>query len=153
MAMRIEPKSIAFSVVLLLLTAKGPEGAGAEPLWLKGDEISSALAGKTLEGRYATGRAFTERYRADGRVEYFEPGGVTAGGRWSITAGTFCTIYDGDSSGGCFLVARVARNCFEFFFATRTEEDAMRRKADEPSWTARGSVAGEASACHDTSDV
>lgn len=151
--MRIEPKSIAFAVVLVSLLGKALGPAGAEPLWLKADEMSSALAGKTLEGRYLSGRAFTERYGADGRLEYSEPGGVTVAGHWSITAGTFCTIYDGDTSGGCFLVARVGRNCFEFFFATRTEEDAQRRRTDEPSWTARGSIAGEETSCHDTSDV
>lgn len=149
----IAPKSMMIAVLIAGLAAQGLQAAPAESGWLSADEISAALSGKTLEGRYASGRAFTERYKADGRVEYSEAGGMAAGGHWSITAGTFCTIYDGDTSGGCFLVARVGRNCFEFYFTTRTEEDALRRGADDPSWTARGSVAGEATSCEDNANA
>lgn len=127
-------------------------GAIGEPaqVWLLDAEIASALAGKTIDGRYASGRAFTERYEPDGRVQYIEEG-ATIGGRWSVTAGTLCTIYDNDPAGGCFRVARVSANCFEFFFAARTEEAAP--GGQTPQWTARGSVNGEASACQDAESV
>lgn len=135
-----------------LLTAASSFGAAGEPatIWLQDAEIASALTGKTIDGRYASGRAFYERYDRDGRVQYMEDG-ATIGGRWSVTAGTLCTIYDNDPAGGCFRVARVSANCFEFFFAARTEEAAP--GGDKPQWTARGSVNGEASACQDTESV
>jgi len=122
----------------------------SEPVWLQDAEIASALAGKTIDGRYASGRAFSERYDRDGRLQYMEDG-ATIGGRWSVTAGTLCTIYDADPAGGCFRVARVSANCFEFFFAARTEEAAP--GGATPQWTARGSVNGEASACQDVESV
>lgn len=127
--------------------------ASAVQAWLSPDEITEALAGKTLEGRYASGKAFTERYHADGRVEYIENGGFTTSGHWSVTAGSFCTIYVGDASGGCFRVGRVGRNCFEFYFITRTEDEAAKRDNENPSWTARGSVSSEKTACPDAADV
>ena len=34
-------------------------------------------------------------------------------GRWSVVADTFCTIYDGSKTGGCFRVRRVSANCYE----------------------------------------
>lgn len=127
--------------------------AAALRSWLTPEGLSAALAGKTIEGRYASGKSFTERYGADGRVEYREAGGMTTAGHWSITAGTFCTIYDGDVSGGCFRVARVGKNCFEFYFIARTEEAAAKRDENAPAWTARGSVSGEATSCDDDSSV
>ncbi len=124
----------------------------AERIWLKGADISRALAGKTIEGRYGNGQAFTERYLSDGRVEYLE-NGTQAGGHWSITAGTFCTIYDNELSGGCFRISRAGANCFEFYFAAPSEAAAPGPEGSKPSWTARGSVSGEADACPDGADV
>jgi hypothetical protein len=126
--------------------------AGAAASWLQGAEISKSLGGKTLEGRYANGRAFTERYLPDGRIEYFEDGNAI-GGHWSITAGTLCTIYDTEAAGGCFRVSKLGTNCFEFYFAARTEEAAPGPEGSKPTWTARGSVSGEPHACPDGANV
>lgn len=122
------------------------------PLWLKDEAIQAALSGKTLEGRYASGRSFTERYLAGGRVEYLERG-ATIGGRWSVTEGTLCTIYDHDPTGGCFRVAKVGKNCFEFYFAARTEAQAPGPDSAQPQWTARGAVSGESVGCQDIGEV
>ncbi len=121
--------------------------------WMTDGELQTVFAGKSLEGRYANGRAFTERYGADGRVAYMEAGRSVMGGHWSVTAGTFCTIYDQDGSGGCFRVSRAGKNCYEFYFITRTEEDATRREDEKPSWTARGSVSGVETSCEDGANV
>jgi hypothetical protein len=120
--------------------------------WLAGEAITKALAGKTIEGSYASGRAFSERYNLDGKVQYAE-GGQTMGGHWSVTSGTLCTIYETDPTGGCFRVAKVGANCFEFYFAARTEESAPGPADGKPKWTARGSVPGEGGACQDGADV
>lgn len=143
---------LSASLYAVLLTIFVPMGAvgNPAPLWLKDAEISATLTGKTIDGRYASGRAFSERYNTDGRVQYMEDG-ETIGGRWSVTAGTLCTIYDNDPAGGCFRVSRVSENCFEFFFAARTEQAAP--GGSTPQWTARGSVNGEPSACQDAESV
>lgn len=142
--------AVAVTLAVTGVPARAEEPQG--PLWLKGDAIARALDGKTIEGRYASGRAFTERYLSGGKVEYIERGQVT-GGHWSVTAGTLCTIYDNDPAGGCFRVAKVGSNCFEFYFAARTEEAAPGPDGSTPKWTARGSVSGEPAACQDAANV
>jgi hypothetical protein len=139
--------------VLALIALVAAAAANDEPTrWLPGRDIAQALGGKTLEGRYANGRAFTERYLDGGRIEYFD-NGATLGGRWSIQAGTLCTIYDTDPAGGCFRVSRSGTNCFEFYFVARTEDAAPGPQGSQPSWTARGSVSGEPNTCHDGANV
>jgi hypothetical protein len=140
------------SMFALLLTASAAVASESPAPWLPGRDIAEAIAGKTLEGRYANGRAFTERYLSDGRIEYIEQG-LTIGGHWSVTAGTLCTIYDTDPAGGCFRVSKVGANCFEFYFAARTEAAAPGPDGSTPKWTARGSVSGEAAACQDGANV
>lgn len=132
--------------VLPTLTARG------EPTWLTDEAIAAELGGKTLEGRYANGRAFTETYGDDGRLHYLEPG-ATLGGRWSVRAGTLCTIYDTEPTGGCYRVGKVGANCFEFYFVARTEAAAPGPDGLKPSWTAQGSIAGQGRACKDSADV
>ena len=139
------------SVFVVFGMLLGPAVA-ATPGWLDDGEIKASLTGKTLEGRYASGRAFTERYLADGRVEYVERG-HTIGGHWSVTAGTLCTIYDTDSEGGCFRVSKASENCFEFYFVARTQEAAPGPEDAKPAWTARGAISGEPSACRDGANV
>ena len=124
----------------------------SRPLWLDDGEILSQFKNATIDGRYASGKAFTEQYAADGRVTYREPGTRLAG-HWSVTEGTLCTIYDGDASGGCYRVARVDSNCYEFYFVSRTEAAAPGPPDGKPAWTARGAVQGQASACHDQPGV
>jgi hypothetical protein len=124
----------------------------SRPVWLDGGEILEQFKDATIDGRYASGKAFTERYAADGRVAYKEPG-MTLAGHWSVTEGTLCTIYDGDPSGGCYRVARVDTNCYEFYFVSRTEEAAPGPPDGKPAWTARGALQGQASACHDQPSV
>jgi hypothetical protein len=145
-------KRFGLATFVLMLAATGAGAADEATSWLLGKDIAQALDGKTLEGRYANGRAFIERYLSGGRIEYFD-NGTTLGGRWSIQAGTLCTIYDTDSAGGCFRVSRAGANCFEFYFVARTEEAAPGPEGSKPSWTARGSVSGEPNACQDGANV
>jgi hypothetical protein len=142
--------SLAWSLSMPKSSVGAADGLSAE--WLPGTEISRLLGGKMLEGRYASGRAFIERYLPDGRIEYLEDGNAI-GGHWSITAGTLCTIYDTEPAGGCFRVSRSGANCFEFYFVARTEATAPGPEGAKPSWTARGSVSGEPNACQDESNV
>lgn len=140
-----------FSATGLLIAGYATAEASRSP-WLDDGDIRGTLGGKTIEGRYSSGKPFTERYLASGRLEYIE-GGNSMSGYWSVTAGTLCTIYDSDPTGGCFRVTRVGANCFEFYFASRTEETAPGPEGSKPKWTARGSVSGEKTTCQDGANV
>ena len=140
------------SVTLALIVSSAVPAMAAHRAWLTHAEIETALGGKSIEGRYASGRAFTERYLPNGQLEYAERGRV-AGGHWSVTSGTLCTIYDDDLSGGCYRVVRASENCFEFYFVSRTEALAPGPVDVHPAWTARGAVEGQPSACREGANV
>jgi hypothetical protein len=136
------------SLAVLMFATPSP----AARAWMDGAELVQRFGGATIDGRYASGRAFTERYDHDGSLTYTESR-VTLGGHWSVTEGTLCTIYDGDPSGGCYRVARVAPNCYEFYFVSRTEDAAPGPPDEIPRWTARGAVQGQSSSCKDQPSV
>lgn len=129
-----------------------PVAAMAQMPWLSGAQIEKALTGRTLAGIYASGRRFSESYLEGGGLEYVEDG-MRLKGRWSVTAGTLCTIYDTDPTGGCFRVMSSGSNCYEFYFVARDEDQARRLKDSAPSWTARGAVEGSPEACPGDADV
>lgn len=143
---------------LLLLSAIGVAGlasgrAAAMPdAWMDEGALRAAFGGAEIAGVYRDGVKFTEHYDAGGRLTYRELGDVRAGG-WSIVAGTFCTIYDHIPTGGCFRVAQVSQNCFEFYFATRTEEQARERSRDPVAWTARAWRTDRPSTCDEVPAV
>lgn len=139
---------LAWACVVLLM----PAAAVAQMPWLSGAQIEKALAGRTIDGMYASGRRFSESYLEGGALEYLEDG-VRLKGRWSVTAGTLCTIYDTDPTGGCFRVLSSGSNCYEFYFVARDEEQARSPKQGEPSWTARGAIEGSPEACPDDANV
>lgn len=141
-------RTLAAALLAMVLTATLLMPASAISAWLSERDIRQALAGKTIEGRYANGTAFTESYGEDGRLQYIESGRKISG-HWSITSGTLCTIYDSDPTGGCFRVTKVGKNCFEFYFASRTEASAEGNRREQPEWTARGAISGEPDACQD----
>lgn len=145
-------RAFVVGLLSLALAAGAAPAVSALTAWLSDADIRAALAGKTIEGRYADGTAFTENYGDDGRLWYLESGRKIFG-RWSVTAGTLCTIYDIDPTGGCFRVSKVGKNCFEFYFAARTEAAAPGGDNDQPKWTARGAVSGEPEACQDEVSV
>ena len=136
--------------VLLALACAAPHAVALEA-WMSAEDITAQFKGVAIDGHYASGRAFTEEYAANGRLEYRERDRHTRG-RWSVEAGTFCTIYDQDPTGGCYRVKRVGRNCFEFYFVARTEDQA-RRDPNTPSWTARGWIRTEPATCADGANV
>jgi hypothetical protein len=133
--------SFAFSALI------SPPRSFAISAWLNNAELQ-VFNGATIDGRYSTGKPFTEHYGRDGRLSYVEQA-MTLGGHWSITQATLCTIYDYDETGGCYRVARVDKNCYEFYFVSRTEEAAPGPSDGKPRWTARGAIQGQPSACKD----
>lgn len=136
------------SVAVLAAAGLVVSAALANEFWMRAEELQAAFAGTTIDGHYSDGRHFTERYDSDNALKYFE-GPRQTSGHWSVVSNSFCTIYDGDPSGGCFRVARIGANCFEFYFIARTEDQVRRREDGKPGWTARGWVKGHRATCQD----
>lgn len=142
--------AVAAGVIAAGVLPVGPVAAfdPLQPEWMQDAEIHAAFAGHTIEGYYADKRGFSERYDADGRLEYVEPY-LQSVGRWSVRANAFCTIYDRDPTGGCYRVERLGANCFAFYFISRSERQAERDPLDRPMWTARGWRRDEPSTCEE----
>lgn len=138
-------KWLAPVFVLLMLSQSAPR---ADSFWMTTAEIRAFLAGTTIDGDYVDGRTFTESYDLEGRLKYHEPAdNRNWTGDWSVTNDRFCTIYDVSGTGGCFRVRRISFNCLEFFFDTRTEEEARSSTPRNPSWTARAWRTDKPSTC------
>jgi hypothetical protein len=124
--------------------------ASAAEFWMTGDELRQTFSAAVIEGQYVDGRTFREQYAAGGSLDYKESSQVRNwSGRWSIVRGRFCTIYDNFGTGGCFRVRRVSFNCFEFFFDTRTVEEARRSTLSRPTWTARAWRVDQPATCEE----
>ena len=124
------------------------EQAGPALIWMSELELRSAFSDKTIQGNYASGKTFSETYRADGSIDYSERT-VAYHGHWSLQAGSFCTIYQTDPTGGCFQVRQVSGNCYEFYFVTRTEQEAAEGDIGRPAWTARAAVSDRDATCEE----
>lgn len=148
------PKAMLTRPMILaaLAVLAGIGAAEAIESWMDEAAMRAAFAGKTIQGNYASGRAFTETYRADGGIDYRERD-VAYVGHWSLQGGTFCTIYHSDPTGGCYQVRQVSDNCYEFYFVTRTEAQAAERDLSRPAWTARAAVSDRDATCTDKPSV
>ena len=122
---------------LYLFSATGATAAGRAVVWMDDDAINKAFAGVTINGVYADGMTFTESYASSGGIAYSDPRKAMTG-RWSVVNRSFCTLYEGATTGGCFKVTRHSANCYEFYFLTGTEREAAKDNPGLPSWTARG---------------
>lgn len=129
-----------------LVAVAYPGAATKSPAWMTEADIKTTFGGKTIQGHYASGTAFTETYHADGGIDYVERT-RSFGGHWSVQGEAFCTIYHKDGSGGCYLVSQVGENCYEFYFVARTEYDAANALMIPPSWTARAAVSDRSGTC------
>ncbi len=124
---------------LACLSVVAATGAMAQSpkLWMNDDEIRRAFAGISIDGTYIDGLSFTEVYADDGCIDYRDKRKAMTG-KWSIVNNSFCTLYDGIITGGCFKVLQRSANCFEFYFLASTEIEAAKPEPRRPSWTARG---------------
>lgn len=133
-------KLFGATLPLFLLLAATP----ATPTALDGPALISAFEGKTVAGAYGNGRPFRETYEAGGGISYWDPFG-TATGQWSVKNNLFCTFYDG-MDGACFRVEQIGNNCFDFYAAADTLEQAE-TPAAKPRYTARGAATDAPSTC------
>lgn len=119
-------------------------------VWMSGADLRTTFSGQTIAGLYPSGRGFVETYETGGRVRYRDEQRDVSG-RWSVASGTFCTIYDGDASGGCYTVRQMGENCYEFYFVSRSSRGLPR--LDEPTWTAQAWITDKPSTCVAGSEV
>ncbi len=123
--------------------------------------MRAAFVGKTLDGHYGSGLAWTESYFSDGRLEYREPE-RQAMGQWSFRGAVFCTFYEPGRTeraaphlppltGGCWTAIKSGENCYEFYLAGLSPEVLVEEDPDGAlqRWNARGWRQGEPSTCHD----
>ncbi len=119
--------------------------------WMTDADLSATFAGREISGEYENGETFEETYAADGTVRYSDAR-RTSSGKWSVSAGTFCTIYDDDPAGGCYRVRKASENCYEFHFVARSEDQASKAPG-RPDWTARGWFPDKPKTCIDGESV
>jgi hypothetical protein len=140
------------SFILLAACVGSTTQLSALDPWMDDAALKSAFADKTIQGNYASGKTFTETYRADGSIDYRE-NAVKYVGHWSLQGGTFCTIYHAEPTGGCYQVRQVSANCYEFYFVARTEEQAANEGPGRPAWTARAAVSDRDPTCNEKPSV
>ncbi len=106
--------------------------------------MTESFAGRTIDGRYGSGLAFTETYRADGSISYKDTL-ASASGNWRVTGQGFCTFYE-DMNGGCFLVRKMGANCFEFYIAESQDTGPLPPRQGKP-YVAQGWYPEKPSTC------
>lgn len=131
---------------LLLAGSLAASPVQAQTALMTGTEIRQAVAGKTLDGVYPDGLAFTESYASDGKIDYRETNRPLTG-RWTIEGPVFCTLYDGGNGGGCWRLRATGANCFTFFNAAKPKAGAKTAGAVGREWGAMAWRQGEPSTC------
>ena len=84
--------------------------------------MRAAFIGKTLDGHYGNGVAWTEAYLADGRLDYREGRGrQPATGISAAMCSAPSTIRRDRPAltGGCWTTIQTSANCYEFYLAGR----------------------------------
>jgi hypothetical protein len=118
--------------------------------WMTETAMRTAFIGKTLDGYYADGEDWTERYDADGRLDYSDRRRRSPGS-WYFRGEVFCTFYDPgrNVTGGCFTAIQAGTKCYEFYLAEFSEREADKEVPPGPvgRWVARASRRGEPSTC------
>ena len=139
----------AVAILFCILGLAGP-AARAEQGWMTEAAMRAAFVGKTLDGYYADGEDWTERYDADGRLDYSDRRRRSPGS-WYFRDEVFCTFYDPgrNVTGGCFTAIQAGTNCYEFYLAEFSEREADKEVPPGPvgRWVARASRRGEPSTC------
>lgn len=143
----VMPAAAALLAAALLLVIITIPAARADQRWMGDGDLTKAFSGRTIDGHYSDGATFTESYFDSGRLDYREQSRRMVG-RWLVVEGTFCTLYDNQSPGGCFKVHRASTNCFEFYYAAADEEALAATPGGLPRWTARAWITDRPSTCN-----
>jgi hypothetical protein len=137
------------STMMILFCAAQP-AAGVEQVFkpkpLDGTAIIAAFQGQTLQGTYSDGTPLRETYKQDGATDYWDIYRSETG-NWSVINNLFCTFYEtGEMNGACFRVEQISNNCYDFFAAANSTEEALRPDG-KVNYTARASVQNKPDTC------
>lgn len=141
--------SLVFALLMSVLLVANPTLAWAFSA-MGENEIRVTLFGKTLNGEYQTGQAWTERFNTDGSTDYVEDG-IAVRGSMSFKNGLLCFSYPAqpEHSGGCFEVWKRSLNCFDFYGADldKAVTVPLTQRRFGQAWTARAWFADQDSTC------
>ena len=149
-AMRVAALSYA-GLVLALCLGLAPARGEDERLglaWMAGDEIRTVFAGRRLSGIYPNLSQWSEEILADGTSDYRE-GAKHWRGEWWIADRGFCFAYPPPGIGGCFLVTRVSRNCYELYETTGLHGGSAVPPSTVGAWNGRMWIAAEPPTCEE----
>jgi hypothetical protein len=141
-------------LVVMLLGDLAPATAtsSSSRTWMSENAMRKAFIGKTLDGHYVGGLAWTETYLKEGRLDYRES--LRKGkGNWFFRGQVFCTFYDPGQglNGGCWRTIQTGDNCYEFYdaYASPPEKEGEDAPGPLDGWVARGWRNSEPSTCED----
>jgi hypothetical protein len=142
-----------------LLATLSPAPATSTAPWMSEEAMRAAFIGRTLDGHYGNGVAWTETYLESGRLDYRE-NARRAVGDWYFRGHVFCTFYDPPHlhpplNGGCWTTLQTSANCYEFYLAGLGREPPFEDGVPgmAPRWNARGWRNDEPSTCTEKPSV
>jgi hypothetical protein len=138
---------LALAVCLALCLGCGP--ARATEVWMSEAEIRNALIGHVNKGVYRGGERWTDAYAADGSITYHDARNAWTG-QWSFHGNAFCTLYNDDVDGGCYLVRQLSANCFDFVTVPMDWNGPGLPPGASSAWLARGGRSEEPTTCEET---
>jgi hypothetical protein len=131
------------------LVVAAPQAPATVP-WMSEEAMRAEIIGKTLDGHYRDGLAWTENYLANGRLDYREKT-RTAVGTWHFRGNVFCTFYDPPErpsmAGGCWTTIKSGANCYEFYLSGLFRPGDLDPSEPGMRWNARGWRKDEPSTC------
>jgi hypothetical protein len=137
------------------LIAATPRAPATVP-WMTEEALRAEIIGKTLDGHYGDGLAWTEAYLANGRLDYREKS-RSAVGYWYFRGNVFCTFYDPPErptmAGGCWDTIKSGANCYEFYLAGLFQPGDLNPSERGTRWNARGWRKDEPSTCFEKPTV
>jgi hypothetical protein len=117
-------------------------------VWMSEAEIRRELTGHAMKGYYPKGERWVDDYAADGSIAYHDEH-VAWTGQWSFHGNVFCTFYNGETDGGCYMMRQLSKNCFEYVIVPTDWRGPGLAPKSSPAWFARGWRSEEPTTCEE----
>ena len=130
----------------LVLALDVGQASSTDASWMSVEDMRSEFIGKTLEGVYPDGSAWSDAYFPDGSIIYHDTVNNWTG-EWSFKGPAYCTWYLGGAQGGCFLVRKLSANCYSFFVVPNDWNRPEPPDASQIGWNGNGWVNDRPGTC------